>query len=137
MEFTQSTRTVRITRDDKPFRIQIPKMKVIGFTEFGSLELEITENFTEIWNPLEQQAKEASPYVSPWRSNIDEYKFRVKIDERTHIFDSKSELIWTSNFVNKYVTCIIELKSVYDFKGFSGISCRVHQIKIHDSECLL
>lgn len=137
MEFEKRAKTVRIHQNDKPFRIQIPRMRVTDFTQFGYLELECTEKFVEMWHPLEDKARENCPYDSPWRSNVDENKFRVKIDERTHIFDSNSELIWTENFVGKNVTCIIELKSIYDFKGNSGISCRVHQVKIWPGECMI
>jgi hypothetical protein len=138
MEFTPSTKTIRIHNEDKtPFRVQIPRMRVTNMTEFGYLELEANEDFVKLWEPLEQQAKDACTYSSPWRSVLFEGVLRIKIDERTHIFDSKSRLIWTDKFVNKLVTCIIELKSIYDFKGYSGISCRIHQIKIHQSECLI
>ena len=137
MEFEKRTKTVRIHSNDKPFRVQIPRMRVSDFTEYGYLEMECVQEFIDLWNSFEKDAKENCPYSSPWRSNVEDGKFRVKIDERTHIFDSKSELIWTDKFVGKNVTCIIELKSIYDFKGNSGVSCRVHQLKIWPGECLL
>ncbi len=132
MEFEQGVRTVKIIRGGK---FQIPKMRVLNYyDDYGTMELVVNQNFLELWEPIEDECK--SYATLEWRSNVDGNKFRVKIDERTHIFDANSKLVpEVPQLHNKFVTCIIELKSVYTFKGFSGISIRVHQMKINESSC--
>lgn len=132
MEFEQGARNVKITKGGK---FQIPKMRVLNFyPEYGTLELEANKKFTELWEPIEEECRQYA--TLEWRSSLVDGRFRVKIDERTHIFDANSKLVpEVPQLVNKLVTCIIELKSVYAFKGFSGISSRVHQLKVTESSC--
>ena len=132
MEFEQGARSVKITKGGK---IQIPRMRVLNYySDYGTLELEVNQKFLDMWVPIEEECKDYA--TLEWRSNLDGNKFRTKIDERTHIFDANSKLVpEVPQLHNKFVTCIIELKSVYAFKGFSGISIRVHQLKVNESSC--
>lgn len=132
MEFEQGVRNVKITKGGK---FQIPKMRVLNFyPEYGTLELEANQRFTELWESVEDECRQYA--TLEWRSSLVDGRFRIKIDERTHIFDGDSKLVpEIPQLVNKFVTCIIELKSVYAFKGFSGISSRVHQLKVTESSC--
>lgn len=135
MNFVKSTRSIFVKNDDgKSFRIQIPKLKVIGMNEYGKMEMEVTDEFLELWKDIDEECKEYA--TLPWSENPKDGKFRVKIDEKTHIFNSRTELVTDPKFVGRFVTCIIEIQSVYSFKGFSGITCRIHQLKIHDPICL-
>lgn len=130
MKFIKSVRNVYIKNEDgSPVRIQIPKLKG-SINEYGKLELEITEVFTHIWNSIDEECRKYAEF--PWNDNPKDEKFRVKVDENTHIFNSKSELVNDTNIHDKFITCIIELQSVYNFKQQSGITCRVHQMKIED-----
>ena len=132
MEFEQGARNVKITKGGK---FQIPKMRVLNFyPEYGTLELETNSKFINLWKPIEDECKTYA--TLEWRSSLADGRFRIKIDERTHIFDENSKLVpEIPQLVNKFVTCIIELKSVYAFKGVSGISMRVHQLKISENSC--
>lgn len=134
MEFEPSARSIKIVN---PKKIQIPKMRVCNVLDYGTLELEITdESFIERWIDMEGECKVYANF--DWKSNISDGKFRVKYDERTHIFDEESNLIHTvPDLYNKFVTCIIELRSVYNFKNFSGISCRIHQMKVFNNYAFL
>lgn len=132
MKFIKSSRNVYIKNDDDtPFRIQIPKMK--GFiNEYGKLELEVNQLFNNLWTPIEDECREHGDF--PWNENPRDGKFRVRVDENTHVFDSHSELLNDFQVDNRFVTCIIEIQSIYNFKQQSGLTCKVHQMKIHDPE---
>lgn len=132
MEFEHGVRNVKITKGGK---FQIPKMRVLNFyPEYGTLELEANSKFINLWRPIEDECMEYA--TLEWKSSLVDNRFRIKIDERTHIFDANSKLVpEVPQLCNKFVTCIIELKSVYAFKGFSGISMRIHQMKINESSC--
>lgn len=131
MKFVQGPKSVKIVEG----KFQIPKMRVLNYYgDYGTLELEAVPRFLEFWQEIEDECKEYA--TLEWKSNLSDGKFRVKVDDRTHIFDSESKLVpEVPQLHNKFVTCIIELKSVYAFKGFSGISIRVHQLKINESVC--
>ncbi len=130
MKFTKSVRSIYIrNEDDSPVKIQIPKLKG-SLNEYGKLELDITEVFTHIWNPIDEECRKYAEF--PWNDNPRDGKFRVKVDENTHIFNSNSELVNDINIHDKFISCIIELQSVYNFKQQSGITCRVHQMKVYD-----
>ena len=129
MEFIPGPRNVKIVYEGKPLRIQTPKMRVCNVSEYGTLEFEAPEAFVHKWMELEDEAKTHADME--WRSNLTECKFRAKMDERTHIFDDNSKIVHTvPELYNKFVVCIIEVKSVYRFKGFCGITCRIHQLKV-------
>jgi hypothetical protein len=135
MNFVRSTRSIFVKNDEgKAFRLQLPKLKVTGMNEYGKMEFEVNEEFTKVWNDIDGECREYA--TLQWSENPKDGKFRVKIDEKTHIFNSHSELESDPKFVGRFVTCIIEIQSVYTFKGYSGITCRIHQLKIHDPVCL-
>ncbi len=115
-------------------KIQIPKMNSLGINQYGKLELVCTPEFISLWDNATQDYRTEAKHA--WSENPgSDGIFRVRIDESTHIFDSKSVLIHGGDVPNVYgkdVTCIIDILKVYNFKGFSGLSCRVHQMMIHD-----
>jgi hypothetical protein len=118
-------------------KIQIPKMTSFGINQYGKLELQVTPEFLALWEPIVEEYRGEAKF--PWTENPGpDGIFRVKVDESTHIFDGKSELIRGEipAFAEREVTCIIDILKVYNFKGSSGLTCRVHQMKIHDPEYL-
>lgn len=113
-------------------KIQIPKMNSLGINQYNKLELLVTPEFLSLWE--EKTSDYRSEAKHEWSENPGpDGIFRVRIDESTHIFDSKSELIRGEipNVYGKDITCIIDILKVYNFKGMSGLSCRVHQMMIH------
>lgn len=132
MEFIQGPRNVKILYDGKPLRIQTPKMRACNVYEYGTLEFEAPEAFVQKWSELEDACKEHADME--WRSNLVDGKFRVKMDDRTHIFDEDSRLVHNvPELYNRFVVCIVEVKSVYRFKGFCGVTCRIHQMKVYSN----
>lgn len=119
-------------------KIQFPKMTSLGVNQYGKLELQVTPVFLELWEPIVEEYKQEAKFS--WAENPGpDGIFRVKVDESTHIFDGKSELIRGAELPDcsgRIVTCIVDILKVYHFKGSSGLSCRVHQMKIHDPEYL-
>lgn len=118
-------------------KIQIPKLRSLGVNAYGKLELEATPALTSLLEDFIESYKEEAKF--PWYDNPGaDGIFRVRIDESTHIFDSKSVLIPgdVPNVYGKDVTCIIDFLKVYNFKEMSGLSCRVHQMMIHEQEYL-
>lgn len=112
-------------------KMQIPRMKCRGVS-FDKMEL-VCETSPVNEDEYKHHAK------FPWTPVLQDGILRVRIDERTQFFDSKSELILSEDAPNvsgRDVTCIIEVTSVYNFKERSGLSIRAHQVKIHTPECL-
>lgn len=111
-------------------------MTSLGINPYGKIELQAHKEFMDLWTPIVEEYKNDALF--PWSENPGpDGIFRVKIDESTHIFDEKSELIHiTPNCIGRDVTCIIDILKVYNFKGLSGLSCRVHQMKVHEIEYL-
>lgn len=131
MKFVKSARNTNIKTDDgKPCRIQLPSMRVMNKNEFGKIELEVQMEFLDMWNPINDAAKEHAKHK--WNDNPKDGKFRVQVDEKSMIFNSHAELE-DVDYVDKFVICMIELKSVYNFKDQSGITLRVHQMKVSES----
>mgnify|MGYP006269209811 CR=1 FL=1 len=114
-------------------RIQLPKMLSLGINNYGKLELETNENFIDMWRGIEEEYKRDAKFE--WTPNPGEDGvFRVRIDESTQFFDSNSEYVCgTKETYQRQVTCIIDVLKTYNFKSKSGISCRVHQIKVHSA----
>lgn len=113
-------------------KFQTPKLR--GFlNEYGKLELEVTEDFLKLWEPIVKECKEHAENI--WNDNPVDGKFRVKVDENTHVFNSNSELIPDILSSGSYI-CIVEVLSVYNFKEMSGITCRVHQVMCFEQEYL-
>lgn len=135
MEFVPGTRNTKI---HGLRRVQIPMMTVVRENlMYGYLDLVCVPEFVEFWRGLEEKCKMYADPTHEWRSSIEECTFKVKFDEKTHIFDGDSNLIEPpSTFIGETVTCILEIKSVYKFKGACGITCRIHQMKIHSKEKL-
>lgn len=114
-------------------KMQLPRV-LCTHVAYEKMELVLPEGYT----PLNEDDYKLYR-KHEWTPLIQGGRMRVRIDERTQFFDSKSELIEgdeVPDVVNKDVTCIVEFVSVYNFKGKSGITVRAHQIKIHESECL-
>lgn len=112
-------------------------MNSLGINQFGKLELETTPEFISLWGPIEEAGKESA--IFDWNTNpADDGIFRVRVDESTHVFDSNSELVVGDipSCIGRMVTCIIDVQKTYNFKKMSGLSCRVHQMKIHAPEYL-
>jgi hypothetical protein len=132
MNFVRSERNVKLV---PVHRLEF-RTTVIDFNqEWRTLDVEATQ-IKDQWQAIEREAQEYAEF--PWKSALSEERLRVKIDDRTMFFDSNSELIPGCQKVSVMtdVTCIIEIKSVYNFKGSSGLTCRVHQLKTHGG-CLL
>jgi hypothetical protein len=145
MDFIQRPRSTAIVHKNTttPFRIQIPAMISSAKNQYGYIELTTNDEFMEMWNPIEDEIKQRADQDYPWNSALREYQFRVKLDEKTMVFDSDAKLIIDEpDFESSMVKCIIELKSIYTFKNMCGISMRIHQVKIlekvvAESKCLL
>jgi hypothetical protein len=141
MEFTPGPRSVKITRNGGlKFRVQIPMMMVVSENiTYGSMEL-AAENpeFVKFWTDVEDECKKYADTTHTWNSNLQNGKFRIKIDDRTHVFDFDSKLKKSQeSYMGERVTCLLDVKSVYKFKGMCGITCRVHQMKVHEKVCML
>ncbi len=140
MEFTPGSRSVKVhNKLGKPYRVQVPKMLVVSENQaYGTLDLVACPEFVSFWTRLEDECKVYADPTLDWKTLLSDGRFRVKIDEKTHVFDSASNVVYDyQTYLNKFVTCILEVKSVYKFKGMCGISCRTHQIKVHEKQCLL
>lgn len=145
MEFIQKPRSTAIVhaKTTTPFRIQIPAMVSSAKNQYGYIELTTTDEFLDVWTPIEDEIKKRADPDYPWNSALREYQFRIKLDEKTMVFDSDAKLIIDEpDFDSCMVKCIIELKSIYTFKNMCGISMRIHQVKIlekaiSESKCLL
>lgn len=98
--------------------------------EWKTVTLECPPELEAQWRELEA---EVPPQEFPWNSALTDYGLRVKIDDRTMFFDSNSVLVPPGIRTGALVTCLIEIKSIYSYKGMSGFSCRVHQMKIHEN----
>jgi hypothetical protein len=111
-------------------KVQLPKLLCTGMF-YEKMELDLAG--LDLFNGWNEEYKKHGKF--PWTDNPANGTMRVRIDERTQVFDSKSDLIpGDFDVVNKIITCIVELVSVYNFKEKSGLTLRVHQMKIHDSE---
>lgn len=116
-------------------KIQLPRMVSNGINQYGKLELCVNDKFLSLWAPIDEEHRRDSKFT--WSENPQEGIFRVRVDDCTQFFNSKSELIdYTEDLCGCKVTCIIDVIKVYNYKGYSGISCRVHQLKIHEQEYL-
>lgn len=116
-------------------KIQIPRMRSVGINQYDKLGLCESEKFLALWNPIVKEYQKDAKF--PWNDNPIDGIFRVRVDESTQIFNSKSELLsGDTELYDKDVTCIIEVLKVFNYKKMSGITCRVHQMKIHDQEYL-
>ena len=132
MEFTPGERNVKIKLPDGgPLKFQVTRVKLNSIDQWKTMELEISDEDAKQWEVFEDTAK---PYGElPWSSKLSGTNLRVKIDDRTMFFDSKSELTCSVPTPGSTVSCIIEIKSVYNFKGQSGLTTRAHQIKNYGS----
>lgn len=132
MKFVPSERNIKVLDGKLQF-----DASVIDFNEqWHTVDLLVPDEIAIRWAEIEQAAQEYAEF--PWKSAMEERRLRVKIDDRTMFFDSKSELIPGCQKVSVMaeITCILEIKSVYNFKGQSGLTCRIHQLKIRE-ECIL
>lgn len=138
MEFVPGARNVKIQYNNKPYRVQIPRMTVSRENKnYGYVDMIVTSpEFIDFWRDLEIRAKQYATH--DWYSALDGNNFSVKMDDKTHVFGNDSKLIDPpESLVGETITCILEIKSVYNFKFNNGITCRIHQMKIHKRECLL
>ena len=131
MEFTDGVRNVKITKNGKPLKFQVTRARCVTVEEWGTLDLEITDDELTKWQEMEDSAKEYGKL--PWSTKIREGRLKIKIDDRTMFFDSNSKLTSDVNLVGSVVSVLIEIKSVYNFQGYSGLTCRAHQIKVYGS----
>jgi hypothetical protein len=130
MKFEHTTRSTYIKTDTgDPFRVQLPRMVCSsGMSDYDTISLAVNDKLMHIVDPLITAAK---PYAKfPWSDNPSDGNFRVKIDEETHIFDANSELCHSQIVAGSEVICILEAKGVYNFREKSGITYRIHQIKV-------
>lgn len=137
MEFVPGPRNTKIVG---LHRVQIPKMIVSRENlNYGYLDFICTSpEFIEFWKNLEEKCNKYSTPTYEWRSSLDGSIFKAKFDDKTHIFDENLNLIDPlTSFVGETITCLLEIKSVYNFKNSSGITFRIHQMKIHSKKCLL
>jgi hypothetical protein len=145
MEFIKKPRSIAIVHVNtkNPFRMQIPAMVSTMKNQYGYIELTMNDEFIDMWTPIEEDIKKHADPEYPWNSPIRESKFRIKLDEKSMVFDSHAKLIIDEpDFDSCMVKCIIELKSIYTFKDMCGITMRIHQVKIlekvvPESTCLL
>lgn len=140
MQFVKSERSYKVTNEQGgPFRLQTPKVTVADYNrEYNTMTLECPNELENQWRALEEQASHLDDLL-PWHSALSGDRLRVKIEGGTMLFDSKSELVSGGGIrAGSVVTCLLEIKSVYIYKGMSGFTCKVHQIKIHDrGGCLI
>lgn len=128
MYFTVKPRSVQIDG----YRFQTPKLYCEGL-EFDKIVMRSTDELEKLIEPIVAEAKQYAKHI--WAHNPFDGKFRAKIDEDTMVFNSRAELC-DVDFVNCDVVCIIEPKTVYNFKDMSGVSYRVHQMMVFEPECM-
>jgi hypothetical protein len=132
MEFIDGPRNVKISKPGGgPLKFQVTRARCINVEEWSTLDLEVTEEELNTWLEFEEISK---PHGNlPWSSKVRDGRLKIKIDDRTMFFDSNSKLTSEVNLVGATVSVLIEIKSVYNFKGYSGLTCRAHQIKVYGS----
>jgi hypothetical protein len=116
-----------------PLRFQIPR----GVTEWGvgsykSLQVTVhDESFIEWFQKLERTLCPGEPY----KSNLTGHQFRIKVDDRTLVFDQDAKFVTDEireGFLKgKSVSCIIDIDGSYFYKGTWGLSIRAHHIKYY------
>jgi hypothetical protein len=121
---------------DGPLRFQIPRgYSRYGLSQYKSLSISnLDPKFMEWFQEIEQGLfpKDRNDF----KSCVSEYGLRVKVDDSTLIFDSKSKFV-ADEHVEGYlrdldISCIIDVEGAYLWKGAWGINCRAHQIKFYD-----
>jgi hypothetical protein len=117
-----------------PLRFQIPRgLTRYGIGSYKSLTVDTLNNneFTEWYKQLE---KTLCP-LEPFKSNMSDYGLRIKIDDRTLLFDNMGAYIPTDmcegTLRGDEVSCIVDLDGYYFYNGNYGITCRAYQIKTH------
>jgi hypothetical protein len=120
---------------DGPLRFQIPRGYArYGMSQYKSLSISnLDPKFIEWFKELEQDLFPKDK--NDFKSCVSEYGLRVKVDDSTLIFDSKSKFV-AEDHVEGYlkdldISCIIDIEGAYLWKGSWGINCRAHQIKYY------
>jgi len=126
----------KIFYGDGPLRFQIPRgYSRYGLSQYKSLSISnLDPKFIEWFQVLEQSLYPKDN--NQFKSCVSEYGLRVKVDDSTLIFDSKSKFV-ADEHVEGYlkdldISCIIDVEGAYLWKGAWGINCRAHQIKYYD-----
>lgn len=110
-------------------RMQLPRFECVGIA-WEKLQLIVTPEFEAQWRELEEAYKKHAKWS--WVSCVSDGLMRVRIDEKSHVFDMNSELSMDDPaelLTGHYVTCLIDIVSVWNFKEMSGLTVRVHQVK--------
>lgn len=121
---------------DGPLRFQIPRgYSRYGLSQYKSLSIShLDPRFIEWFQQLEQSLYPKDK--NEFKSCVSEYGLRVKVDDSTLIFDSKSKFV-ADDHVEGYlrdldISCIVDVEGAYLWKGAWGVNCRAHQIKFYE-----
>jgi hypothetical protein len=119
--------------DGSPLRFQIPTARVMynGLSDFKSMTLEMSPEFTHWWNETIDEIASGS---TPFRSNIKDNGLRVKVDQLTQFFDEQKKSVFPAieegTLKGDILSCIIEVSGVYFFQEVYGLTVRAHQVVI-------
>ena len=126
----------KVVYGDGPLRFQIPRgYSRYGLSQYKSLSISnLDPKFMEWFQELERMVYPKDN--NDFKSCITEYGLRVKVDDSTLVFDSKSKFS-AGDHVEGYlkdldISCIVDVEGAYLWKGAWGINCRAHQIKFYD-----
>ena len=125
----------KILYGDGPLRFQIPRgYSRYGLSQYKSLTVSnLDPKFLEWFREIEQTLYPSDK--NDFKSCVSDYGLRVKVDDSTLIFDSKSKFVGDEH-VEGYlkdldISCIVDVEGAYLWKGAWGINCRAHQIKFY------
>ena len=125
----------KIFYGDGPLRFQIPRgYSRYGLSQYKSLTVSnLDPKFLEWFREIEQTLYPSDK--NDFKSCVSDYGLRVKVDDSTLIFDSKSKFVGDEH-VEGYlkdldISCIVDVEGAYLWRGAWGINCRAHQIKFY------
>jgi hypothetical protein len=121
---------VKFTYKDGPFKFQIPRGMSSGVGVFKSINVDVGQaaEFIEWWSVLEKRLCNQEPF----KSNMNDGTLRLKIEDRTNIFNEKREIsfptIEEGLFKNLEVSCLIEVDGQYYFNDVYGLVVKCTQL---------
>ena len=124
---------VKFVYQNGPLRFQIPRgITRYGIGSFKSLTVDVKDpEFAEWYKKLERVL---CP-LEPFKSNFSEYGLRIKVDDRTLLFDNEAKYLpvdlGEGTLRGDDVACIVDLDGYYFYNGNYGITCRAYQIKTY------
>jgi hypothetical protein len=122
---------VKFTYAGAPFKFQIPRgLCLYGANAYKSLTVDMgaATDFVKWWAELEARLCT----LEPFRSNMVNGGLRVKLDDRTNIFNQSKEIKFPSIeeglFRNNEVSCQIEVDGRYFFNDCHGLVVKCTQL---------